>query len=665
MLRSLLLSGLVGLLVLCAVPLRGDDLTVLTPETAGGPPKQMLSRHLRRLVGEALEQRRSAYEKVQSPEDAAAWQQRLRSAFIEHLGGFPERTPLNARVLGGLEGDRYRVEKILFESQPRHYVTAVLFLPTATEPPYPAVVMPCGHTPAGKVENQSAAMLLAQNGFACLCYDPIGQGERYQFLDAAGKPRFGGTTEHTIVGAGSIPLGRGTATYRIWDGIRALDYLASRDDIAAEKIGVSGCSGGGTLTSYLMALDERVACAAPSCYITSLERLIDTIGPQDAEQNIHGQLAFGMDHADYLLLRAPRPTLILASTRDFFDISGTWDSFRQAKRFYTRLGAPERVALVETDAKHGYPQPQREAMVHWMQRWLVGKDAPVTELGITRRPNEDYVCTAPGQVLLLDGARSVVDLNVELNARYEPDRRKLWDVANKAPALAEVRRIAGIRPLSDIPPAKATSAGAVPRDGYRLEKLTLETEPGIVLPALLFQPAKPTGRLSLIVAGDGKDTVAGPDGPAARLAQEGTRVLVVDLRGVGEIGTTGAGQWGGDWKEFFVAYLLGQPLLGMRAEDVLSCTRYLAQAESGAAPRPVHLHALGVVGPAALHAAALEPHLFETLTLENSLPSWSHAVAHPDEPGILVNTVHGALRAYDLPDLRQSLPQGKLREAAQ
>ena len=94
-------------------------------------------------------------------------------------------------------------------------------------------------------------------------------------------------------------VGRSTASYRIWDGIRSLDYLATRPEIDAKKLGCTGCSGGGTLTSYLMALDDRIVAAAPSCYITSLERLFATIGPQDAEQNITGQVAFGMDHADY------------------------------------------------------------------------------------------------------------------------------------------------------------------------------------------------------------------------------------------------------------------------------------------------------------------------------------------------------------------------------
>src|SRR5439155_11610328 len=96
-------------------PVLADELTVLTPESADGAPQQMLTRYLRKLASEALERRRAAYEQLKTSEDLTAWQQRLRREFVEHLGGFPERTPLNDRVVGMLEGDRYRIEKILFE----------------------------------------------------------------------------------------------------------------------------------------------------------------------------------------------------------------------------------------------------------------------------------------------------------------------------------------------------------------------------------------------------------------------------------------------------------------------------------------------------------------------------------------------------------------------
>ena len=189
----------------------------------------------------------------------------------------------------------------------------------------------------------------AKNGLAVLCFDPIGQGERLQALDDEGKAVVkGSTTEHTMAGIGALLVGRSAASYRIWDAIRSLDYLAGRPEVDAKRLGCTGNSGGGTETSYLMALDDRIAVAAPSCYITSLERLFATIGPQDAEQNITGQIAFGMDHADYVELRAPKPTLLCVGTQDFFDIKGSWDTFREVKLVYGRLGFGERVDLFES-----------------------------------------------------------------------------------------------------------------------------------------------------------------------------------------------------------------------------------------------------------------------------------------------------------------------------
>ncbi len=168
------------------------------------------------------------------------------------------------------------------------------------------MLLPCGHSDNGKAyeDYQRACILLAKNGMAVLCYDPIGQGERFQRLDAQGKPVIRGTTEHTMAGIGALLVGRQLASYRIWDGLRALDYLASRPEVDPDRLGCTGNSGGGTLTAYLMALDDRIAVAAPSCYITSLERLFATIGPQDAEQNITGQVAAG--HGSRRLHHHPR-----------------------------------------------------------------------------------------------------------------------------------------------------------------------------------------------------------------------------------------------------------------------------------------------------------------------------------------------------------------------
>src|SRR5207253_3248599 len=190
-----------------------------------------------------------------------------------------------------------------------------------------------------------------------------------------------------------------TATYRIWDGIRSLDYLASRLEVDPKRLGCTGNSGGGTLTAYLMALDDRIACAAPSCYLTTLERLFATIGPQDAEQNITGQVAFGMEHADYITMRAPRPTLMCVATQDFFDKEGAHTSFREAKEVFSKLNYADRVSLFEFDDKHGFSKPRREASMRWMRRWLLDKDDAPSEGAFPVFTDAELQCTRSGQVL--------------------------------------------------------------------------------------------------------------------------------------------------------------------------------------------------------------------------------------------------------------------------
>src|SRR5262249_42957705 len=140
--------------------------------------------------------------------------------------------------------------------------------------------------------------------------------------------------------------------------------------------------------------------------------------------------------------------------------------------------------------------------------------------------------------------------------------------------------------------------------------------------------------------GDGKWAEAQPGGPIERLVKTGHLILAVELRGVGETGPAADGLWGGSGDDFFTAYLLGKSLVGRRAEDTLSCARFLAGWGVQGAPARVDLVAVGVAGPPALHAAALESQLFDSVKLVRSLPSWSDLVRHPAAPGQLVNTVH-------------------------
>jgi cephalosporin-C deacetylase-like acetyl esterase len=638
---------------------RAEDLRVLPGKIDGGSPRDTMGRYLGRLLDQAWQRWQADYEKRKTPEQVAAYQKRLREEFVEALGGFPKRTPLNARVTGVVRREGYRVEKVVFESQPKHFVTGALFLPDAKrfKPPYPGVLVPCGHTANAKAhdEYQTMGALLALNGMAGFVFDPIDQGERGQLLNAQGRPVIWGTMAHTMVGVGSILLGRNTARFEIWDGMRAIDYLQSRPEVDPKRIGCTGNSGGGTQTSFLMALDDRIGAAAPSCYLNRQSIQIRT-SPGDAEQNIFGQLAFGLEHADFVMMRAPTPILICAATKDFFDIRATWDSFRYAKRLFTRMGFAERVDLLENDRGHNYGKLQREGVARWMSRWLLGKDQPITEPPIKLLSTKEIQCTPRGQVMRLEGARSVYDLNQDYEKELAGRRRRLWAATDRSRLLDKVRQIAGIRRLADLPKPKVQKTGVVTRNGIVIEKLILTPEEGIVLPALKFvaEKRKP-GRPVLYVHERGKGADAQPGGPIEKLVLAGHTVLAVDLRGTGETQQTRQRKFGGtfgfDWVDVYAAYLLGRSYVGMRAEDVLTCARYLAAGQADS----VRLVAVGNVGVPALHAAALEPKLFASVRPVRTLTSWSSVIHLRRTRNQLISAVHGALLTHDLPDLAATL----------
>lgn len=617
---------------------------------AKSSPRKMLSAYLLAEAQKHFDARRAEVANLKTPDDVRRRQQLLKTRMIEALGGFPDKTPLKPQIVGKVQRDGYSIEKVIYESRPNHHVTATLYLPDG-KGPHPGCIMPIGHSMNGKAADyiQRGSILLVKNGIAVLAYDPIGQGERRQLLDDAGKSLISNSTnEHTLIGVGALLVGTSTATYRIWDGIRSLDYLASRPEIDPNRLGCTGCSGGGTLTSYLMALDDRIACAAPSCYITSLERLFATIGPQDAEQNIPGQVALGIEHADFLTMRAPRPTLLATATQDFFDIQGSWTTFREATQIFGLMGHAERVNLVEYNTKHGYPKPQREAVTRWMSRWLLDKDVAIVEPEITIAKDADLQCTRSGQVLEDLKGKSAFALNAELEAKLAKQRAAKLGKQSREDTLKEVRRLIGVP--EKIQPAKIKGSD---RDGG-VEHIQFETEPGVRVPARLFGTAKKNPKAMVLLV-QGHETNAAARSVISKLVEAGNHVLAMDLRGMGDTSPTAPtdkpSYFGYDYKESFISLHLNRPLLGQRTYDLLSIVEHFKQPMHLIDPPPLfQVVGIGSAAPIVLHAAALDPRI-ESVVLEKSLVSWSDVVRSPISFNQLTNVVPGALKAYDLPDL--------------
>ncbi|QDU19129.1 acetylxylan esterase [Urbifossiella limnaea] len=614
------------------------------------PPKQLLHELLLAECRAKFAARATEVEALRTPADIAARQDRLRKQFVAALGGFPDKTPLNARTVGTLKRDGYRIEKVIFESRPEHHVTANLYLPDGPGP-FPAVLMPIGHSQTGKAADyvQRGCVLLVKNGFAALAYDPIGQGERVQLLDKLGQPAIkGSTSEHTMTMVGALPTGHCTASYRVWDGIRSLDYLCSRPEVDEKRLGCTGCSGGGTLTSYLMALDDRIAAAAPSCYLTSLDRLFSTIGPQDGEQNIPGQVAVGMDHADYVTMRAPKPTLVIAASKDFFDIKGTWDTFREASRVYAKLGFPERLSLVETDTSHGYPKSHREAAVRFFNRWLRGVDTPVTEGDFPIEKDADLRCTRTGNVIEDLKGRSVFDLNAVAADEARKQRKALDPAALRAAVAKQLG-------LTASPQTTVEKVGAEGREGYTLLKLIYRTDGGLPLPAVAFVPAKERrDGARVVLVHDGGKAAATADAEA--LAKAGRYVLALDLSGFGETapGVAAPGRpnyFGVESRETFLSLHLSRPLLGRRVQDLMAVVKHLRSP----ADKEIELIGHGAAASVVLHTAALLPNDVAAVQLVGGGVSWDEVARTTVSVNQFAGVVPGALAVYDLPDLAASL----------
>ena len=489
--------------------------------------RKMLPAHLMNEANGHLRQRAAAIAGISTLDAVAARRKLVRAKILESVGGFPERTPLNPRIVGTIDRGDYKIEKIIFESQPQFFVTGNLYLPKTGAPPYPAILYPLGHELGGKSNATWQQMLgsLARRGYVAFAWEPLGQEERKQFFDPDWDDSkfFSSTVEHTELGTQCMLIGDAIARYTIWDGIRALDYLLSRPEVDASRVGATGNSGGGTHTSYLSALDDRIKVAAPSCYITSWRVLLDALGPQDGEQVFPGWLNNGMDFPDFIYSFAPKPFLVLSAIRDFFPIGGVRESFAEAHRVYETLGIGDKLQKVEADDGHGYSQPRRQAAYRWFARWLQSKEDDGAEQDVPIARSEELWATPTGQVSTSFHGEDVFSLNLK---RYETVRRN-------RPAFTPDK----VRDLAAVNPGKGglnvKSYGTLQRTGYRIEKLTYESEPGILIPALLYIPEGQTTRRPALLYADGEGKQAS-SAEAERLVHKGFIVLSADLRGIGE-----------------------------------------------------------------------------------------------------------------------------------
>lgn len=571
-----------------------------------------------------LDQREATIAKIGNTGQAAQRQAYVRNKILELIGGLPDYDgPLNAHVTGQIENSGFIIEKVIFESLPRLYVTANLYRPKGPGK-FPGVLLPLGHWDYGKPAVQQTAGNLALKGFVVLTYDPLGQGERLQIYDKRyeGSLAGGSTEQHLLTGAQSALLGQSFARYRIWDAKRALDYLVSRPEVMPDRIGCTGCSGGGTVTTYISALDARIKVAAPACYINSFRLLFS--GPTgDSEQTIPNFLSAGLDLADYIELFAPKPWLMSSTREDFFPLEGARMAYAEASKWYGLYNAKEKIKWAIGPGGHGTPLVIREAIYDWMIRWLKDGQGSATEQEVPRLPEHELFATKTGQVADLADSRDLSDfLSDDLKSRRKQGTR--------------VELLATVRKLVD-PPQHAPT---MTRSGG---DFSFETEPGLEVTGTLLS-SKRTGRGPAVLLIETRKQVPAR---AIELANQGNTVLVLVPRGLPA--SDDVRRFSGDWLPNVRAWLIGRNLPAMRAHDILNGYQLLA-ARDDVDPARIRAEASGMAGTWLLLAAALEPRI-AGVAVDRTPYSFQAAFDNPLARDLHSAVIPGFALHWDLKDL--------------
>lgn len=635
-----------------------EDLNVFTRWVEWTDGKNMLSHYLNDVAFEQLDKRDKKVEGLKTEQDWLEWQKKVKQDLEKITGPFPEKTPLNPKVTGIVKKEGYKVEKIIFESMPGFYVTGCLFIPDG-KGRRPAILNVIGHTGiAFRAEGYQTMILhLVQKGFIVFAVDPVGQGERSQYWNNEKKePDIPvSATQHSYFGSQCLISGVSSGRYFIWDGIRAIDYLLTRKEIDPERIGITGISGGGTQTAYISALDDRVKASAPTCYITGFRRLLESIGAQDAEQNMYHMVKEGLTHADYIIARAPKPTMMVTTTRDFFSIQGARETFKEVSGAFGALGKEDDMSMVEDDADHALtPKNNTETVAFFQKYFKIPGDPAPGEIKLLTE--EELHVTPRGQLLPYIGGETVFTINkkeTQLLMDKIAGSRKTAD-AHIEKVLQNARELSGYAdPLSG---NKVVFRGRYQRKGYAVEMYALQGNGNYIIPLLLFVPGSGSNFSSIIYLNpQGKSAAAAPGGEIEKLVTAGYLVAAPDVLGTGEVsperplyGDAGISQL------FFQTVLTGKSIPGIQAGDINAVFSFLKNRKDVDGNKIAGI-AIGELGPSLLHAAALNKSIM-SVALSGSPVSYRSVVMNQFYNRSFINcSVPGALTAYDLPDLMASL----------
>jgi dienelactone hydrolase len=554
---------------------------------------------------------------------------------------------LQVTPVSRFEKQGYRIENVLFDSFPGWQVNASIYVPLDFAPPYPAVVIPVGHSGKQFESYQLPAQYFARSGYLAVLFDPPGQASERQTGN-----------DHFIDGVRCYLTGQTSSRYFVADALRCVDYLYSRADVDTRHgVAMTGVSGGGMTTMLASVLDDRISVIGPSCCLASRADL-DIVQAYAGcpETAMFGRYADFIDETDFLCAGAPKPTLLMAGAQDeVFRIDDTRTLANEVAAFFA--GAPDKFVFYIDPGGHAYSLAQAREFTAFMDRWLRSESKANSEpngAGFALDPYKEMRCY-PRQDVNMRTLSLAAAKQLE-GERGQFDPAKLGDFVRgrgKAHLHGEV--------------VQATVGEPFRVWTHHWQQILLKPEPGIELPAtFLYGSAQPT-RAVLHFDDQHRDHLLNRHGPLTHAVGflEGREedspysLLSVDLRGWGDTQPAlypyELADWGG--VDRFMAYIsaaLGDPLMAQRVRDGLASLDYL-RSRPEVDPSQIVITGCGLGGLVALHVAALGTGVrgvvvWDALVsyrslLETGKYTWPADTFWPN-----------ALVYYDIPELVAALP---------
>lgn len=562
------------------------------------------------------------------------WKRRrpvVRRQVLDMLGldPLPPRTPLNARITASFSRPGYRVENIVFESRPGLYVTGNLYLPESKTGAgrYPPIVYVSGHAPGpagAKVQYQHHGIWFARHGFVAFVLDTI------EFAEIPGIHH----GIHDLAMWHWLSLGYTPAGVEVWNAMRALDYLQSRPEVDAARAGMTGRSGGGAITWFTVAVDERFQAAAPVHGTWSVGAHVAGDTVRENCDCIYFWNTYQVDLPLVGALIAPRPLKIINASKDgAFPPSGYEPVYQCLRPVYDWYGAPEKLAEFAQDTGHVDNPAYRQAANQWLNRWLRNDLASYEESGIEREPDKRLTVLSgyPADAVNEGIHRSFIPAHTLQPWNSLP----AWNQRRRQLAATLREKVFRAMPASKVPfeTWKAVYDMWTNRYAHSWD-VEFTTEESIRVHGQLFVPRNGKPRHPALIYARGKEDIIFPrDYDHLLSAFTNHVVLVLNPRAVDypmDVTRTSVTK--------MTAALLGGTLESLQLWDILRAVDFLVEEEK------LDLASLSVygrkeMGGLALHAAALDERISRVILDDPPASHWQG-------PALL-----NVLRFTDLPEV--------------